>query len=343
MFKRLFATGPGLTAEEKSVLVKKIGEKFEADNLSEATIGRFCVAREWKEAAIVTMLEDHTEWRRATLPIERTPAIDRVLDSGRIRVLRRGQEPLVAVDFMGGQFLCDDFNEDDIVASMCYVLEDVLAEADAASPADQPAQYIALNTGGPPPTAFIKKISPIFEVNYPERCCKGVIYPIPKWAKYIAKAILLLLPKRTRDKFIMLSEEAELCETCGLSAGDLPEDLKGGIDRDQIGVGMGSPGSGPLGAQRDPMGGDPMGGGTLGSPRDGRGPGPPMGGEPLGAQGIPWEGTLRPPHWEPSNSLGGRGFCQILWGGGILANSFALAGILANSLGGGDSGVGWGL
>ncbi len=40
-----------------------------------------------------------------------------------------------------------------------------------------------------------------------------------------------------------------------------------------------------------------MGEGTLGSPD-------PMGGipDPLGAQGIPWERTIGPPHWEP---LGG--------------------------------------
>ena len=47
----------------------------------------------------------------------------------------------------------------------------------------------------------------------------------------------------------------------------------------------------------DWVGWDPMGG-TLGAQRD------PMGGdpwerEPLGAQGIPWEGTLGIPHWEP--------------------------------------------
>ena len=40
-----------------------------------------------------------------------------------------------------------------------------------------------------------------------------------------------------------------------------------------------------------------MGVGTLGSPRDpmGVGPGLPMGGEPLGAQGILWEGTFGAP------------------------------------------------
>ena len=53
---------------------------------------------------------------------------------------------------------------------------------------------------------------------------------------------------------------------------------------------MGSHGRGPLGAQRDPMGGDPW-------ER-----------EPLGAQGIPWEGVPDPPWeanpWEPKGSHG---------------------------------------
>ena len=60
-----------------------------------------------------------------------------------------------------------------------------------------------------------------------------------------------------------------------------------------VGIGMGwggvgPHGRGPLGAQRDPMGGDPW-------ER-----------EPLGAQGIPWEGVLDPPWegnpWEPKGS-----------------------------------------
>ena len=87
---------------------------------------------------------------------------------------------------------------------------------------------------------------------------------------------------------------------------------------------MGSHGRGPLGPQRDPMGGDPWereplgaqgipwegfrtphGRGTLGSPRDpmGGGPGPPMGGEPLGAQGIPWEGILGAPFGNPFKGI----------------------------------------
>ena len=65
---------------------------------------------------------------------------------------------------------------------------------------------------------------------------------------------------------------------------------------------------GPDRDQIEEMGGDPMRERTLGSPKGshegnswepkgshGRNPGPPMEGEPLGAQGIPWEGTLGGP------------------------------------------------
>jgi len=228
MFKRWF--GKELTDEEKRQFVTIVRNKFEKEDLSEATARRFAAAREWDEAATVTMLEEHFKWRKATLPIERTPAIEKVLASGRVRILRRGKEPIIAVDFMWGQFLLDDFNEDDIIAAQCFVNEDVLAEADALCPEDQPATYIALSTGGPPPTPFVKKVSPIFDINYPERCDKAIIYPIPRWMIYVANAILLLLPKRTRDKFIFLSEESELCDATGLNAADLPEDLKGGIE-----------------------------------------------------------------------------------------------------------------
>jgi len=54
---------------------------------------------------------------------------------------------------------------------------------------------------------------------------------------------------------------------------------------------------------KDPMGGEPLGTqgipweGILGSPKD------PMGGEPLGAQGIPWEG--------PGVGWGGVGFSWV--------------------------------
>jgi len=76
----------------------------------------------------------------------------------------------------------------------------------------------------------------------------------------------------------------------------LVDDLLDGV---RIGLGwggVGPHGRGPLGAQRDPMGGGPWEGEPLGAQKDpmGGGPGPPMGWEPLGAQGIPWE-ALGPP------------------------------------------------
>ena len=75
--------------------------------------------------------------------------------------------------------------------------------------------------------------------------------------------------------------------------------------------GVGPHGRGPLGAQRDPMGGDPWEGEPLGAQRDPVGgvSDPPMGGEPLGAQGIPWEGTLGAPI--------GNHFERIYWYGPV--------------------------
>ena len=62
--------------------------------------------------------------------------------------------------------------------------------------------------------------------------------------------------------------------------------------------GVGRHGRGPLGAQRDPMGGDPWKRKPMGGD-----PGTPMGGELLGAQGIPWEGTLGAPIGNPFKGI----------------------------------------
>merc|ERR1711924_162925 len=58
----------------------------------------------------------------------------------------------------------------------------------------------------------------------------AIIYPIPRWLKYVADTVLLLLPRRTREKFVMLSEEEELLEKTGMSQDELPEFLKGGLE-----------------------------------------------------------------------------------------------------------------
>merc|ERR1712232_1053588 len=72
-------------------------------------------------------------------------------------VLRRGKVPVLCADFMWGQFLLDGFDEDDIIAAQILQLEEVLAEADQLCPEDQPAQYIAVSSGGPPPTPFVRE------------------------------------------------------------------------------------------------------------------------------------------------------------------------------------------
>jgi hypothetical protein len=228
MFSRFFKRE--LTDEQKAEAVQTLRAGFPNEEFADATLRRFLVAREWDQAASTEMLQKHVEWKKATLPMQRTSTIEGVLESGRIRVLRRGKLPVICVDFMWGKFLLEGFSEDDIINAQISVLEDVLAEADAACQDGGEAAYIAVSTGGPPPKEFVKKISPIFETNYPERLGSAIIYPIPRWIEWVANAILLLVPARTREKFLMYSEEAAFLEKTGLAAEDLPEDLKGGIE-----------------------------------------------------------------------------------------------------------------
>ena len=64
-------------------------------------------------------------------------------------------------------------------------------------------------------------------------------------------------------------------------------------------INLGTLGS-PKGSHgRGPMEGEPLG--AQGIPWEGSWT--TLGGEPLGAKVIPWEGTLGTPHWEPSNYL----------------------------------------
>jgi len=228
IFGRLFRSE--LTDEEKNAVVQAVNAQFEEEGFSEATIRRFCVAREWEEQAIVQTVKAHVEWRKANLPIERTPVMDRVLESGRVRILRRGKDPIICYDFMWGRMLLDGFKDDDIIATVVWAIEDVLAEADPLCAEGEQAQYVSVVTGGPPPIAYIKKAGAIFEPNYPERLKQCVVYPIPHWMKSVADAIIMLLPKRTQKKFVLLAEEEEFLGITGLSAEDLPDILKGGIE-----------------------------------------------------------------------------------------------------------------
>jgi hypothetical protein len=188
------------------------------------------VARDWDEQSIVEMVKEHLTWRTANLPMEVSPVISRVLESKRIQVLRRGAKPIICVDFMWGNFLLDGFEIDDIMAAMVSALEDVLAEADALCLDSGAAQYILVATGGPPPSSFVSNVSSLLDINYPERLLTALIYPIPVWMEYVAYGIFMFTSSRTREKVTMLSEESALLEHTGLSAEELPDDLKGGIE-----------------------------------------------------------------------------------------------------------------
>jgi len=219
------------TDEEKAQIISSLRSSLDisAEKMSDAHLRRFAIAREWNEKAASEMLTEHLKWREETLPMAHSAEIQRVIDSGRIRVLRRGKQPIICADFMwGGLLLEEDITKKHILDANIYVLEDVLAEADALMDDGQPAKYLSVCTGGPPPMDFIRYISPTFDINYPERLQTAIVYPVPTLFRYMVKAIMVLLPKRTSDKFCIFSEERDLLEKLGITSDELPEELKGG-------------------------------------------------------------------------------------------------------------------
>jgi hypothetical protein len=243
-----------LSAQEKVSIISLLRSEFPEELVSNATLQRFLSAHEWNIKAASELVQKHLQWRNATLPIQRTDAIQRILDSGRIRVLRRGIDPVVCVDFMWGKFLEDGFSADDILNAHLSVLEDVLAESDAihaslpkhevqdkpirllgtaSSTADQDAgeygRYIGISSGGVPPLPYIRKLAPVLDANYPERMSTAIIYPIPRIMEGLVPGIKKFINKRDRERFEMFAHEEQLLERTGLRAEDLPEDLRGGM------------------------------------------------------------------------------------------------------------------
>ena len=94
------------SAEEKAALITNLVAQVPDETTGAAR--RFLVAREWKLTEAIAMLVSCREWRETVLAkITRTPAIEAVLASPRFRVVKRGSEPVLLVDFLWGGFLKD--------------------------------------------------------------------------------------------------------------------------------------------------------------------------------------------------------------------------------------------
>ena len=130
--------------------------------VSRCTARRFLIARDFDRGAASSMLQAHLEWRRATLPIERTPEIEKVLASPRFRVLRTGINPVTNTNFMGGDFLSGTSEQVLLQAYLCFI-EDLLEAADECCGPDEWASCTCICSGGWPPMSFCRKLAAVLE------------------------------------------------------------------------------------------------------------------------------------------------------------------------------------
>ena len=170
------------------------------------------------------MLRRHLDWREE-LPEENTAAVEALLSSERFQLLRSGRSPLLAIDFMWGGFL-DGVEFEDAVSAFVAVLESIpaLSGRDTAAPGEDDACLTIVCIGGPPPIAWARAASAIFEANYPGRLARAIAYPVPSWVSSIANSIVTFLPSQTRRCFSLCSNEAQLRELTGLE--ELPSSLQ---------------------------------------------------------------------------------------------------------------------
>lgn len=59
--------------------------------------------------------------------------------------------------------------------------------------------------------------------SYPERLGATLIYPVPKVVATLVNGAISFLPRRTREKFALLSNEEQLCTRAGLNVEELPK------------------------------------------------------------------------------------------------------------------------
>lgn len=230
---------PGQGEHEKCVtVVSELG-------VSAASARRFLIKHDWKLTEAEAAVQQHLDWLAgARAQIIRTPRLEELITSHRrFRTLRHGAEPVICVDFLWGRFL-DGTTAEELCDAYTLFIEEVLHAADAER-ADQSAQLIVVCCGGPPPNAFLKLISDVFEKHFPERMRATHIYPCHWLVKLMVNGALQLIPRRTRARFSMLATEAELCAATGIPAAELPADLRGGVEKvkDQatkLGLGLGA-------------------------------------------------------------------------------------------------------
>lgn len=168
-------------------------------------------------------IEEHSEWRRENLPIERTEEVSKLLNSARFRWLgfNREKQGVAVFNSMRGNFA--DGASSGAVRSACLAyLEDVLAKIDAEP--DSKFGYIQIIVNGIPPLLVAREMAPVVGGNYPGRLSKCITV-LPTALQPIGQGLISFLKEGVKKRVAFASTKDQILELANLDPESWPEDL----------------------------------------------------------------------------------------------------------------------
>lgn len=203
--------------------------------LADASLKRYL--KVYVEAAdAANAVKETLVWRRAVLPdvkahasLSSTCASKLYREEKRIRPLGKNRDGdfVYAIDLLWGHFVDENATEIDLLRMVILAAEAAVAKADE----EGHPSIVVIAYGGPPPYLFGRVAANVLHRHYPARLKQAVVYPVPAVWVCIAQTCLFLVPEGTRQKVAVVSSEEDVIERARLlSAEQLPEDWRGGIE-----------------------------------------------------------------------------------------------------------------
>lgn len=193
-----------------------------------ATMLRFSRARDCNPVKAFAMLREHVQWRADTLPIELTPQIQEEI--AKRRMFRFGRSDTGHQVFVNvfRRFL-DGYDADVVLRAQLHHIEAMAAldaERERAERGRNPQTYTTIiDCLGirSPPLPYLKRLTAVFESNYPERSHRTIMYPIPGWVRTMIQGMMYFVDPVTRAKFAFCTTLEQCAEGAELALNALPQ------------------------------------------------------------------------------------------------------------------------
>mmetsp|Transcript_24736 Transcript_24736/g.53793 ORF Transcript_24736/g.53793 Transcript_24736/m.53793 type:complete len:407 (-) Transcript_24736:294-1514(-) len=196
----------------------------ESDAGTDMSLRRFLVAQKLDVVKAEDMFAKHLVWRRRVFPIERSGAVEKILNHGkRLRRIGRTADnlPVIVMDFLWGYFL-EGVCAADCLRATLYFVETELRD-------DVSTQCVVVTYGGCPPLDYAAALASMMQANYPERLSRAAVYPIPRVMAAIGRTVLGMLDPGVAAKVQLHYEENAFLEFLKFSHEELPPNMQGGL------------------------------------------------------------------------------------------------------------------